>query len=91
MLLITFDFFSILKPHDGHAGGWTQFSETTCKNNFIYGVAIEIYPKDGTFTDSRGATNLRMVCADEKVMEVSNNDKKYVAFKSLFSIVILVD
>ena len=69
-------FFSILKPHDGHAGGWTQFSETTCKNNFIYGVAIEIYPKDGTFTDSRGATNLRMVCADENVMEVSNNDKK---------------
>ena len=40
------------------------------------GVAIEIYPNDGTFTDSRGATNLRMVCADEKVMEVSNNDKK---------------
>ena len=69
-------FFSILKPHDGHAGGWTQFSETTCKNNFIDGVAIEIYPNDGTFTDSRGATNLRMVCADEKVMEVSNNDKK---------------
>ena len=69
-------FISILKPHDGHTGGWTQFSETTCENDFINGVAIEIYPNEGTFTDARGATNLKMVCGNGKVMEVSNNDKK---------------
>ena len=74
--LTTFTFIRLLKPHDGHAGGWTQFSETSCKNNFINGVAIEIFPKGGTFSDARGATNLKMICTNGKTMEISNNDKK---------------
>ena len=68
-------FPSTLKPHDGHTGEWSKFSETTCKNDFINGVAIEIFSKGGTFSDARGATNLRMTCIDGRTMERYNNDK----------------
>ena len=68
-------FSSILKPHDGHTGDWSKFSETTCKNDFINGVAIEIFSKGGTFSDARGATNLRMTCIDGRTMERYNTDK----------------
>ena len=67
--------FSILKPHDGHTGDWSPFSETTCKNDFINGVAIEIFSKGGTFSDARGATNLRMTCINGRTMERYNTDK----------------
>ena len=66
---------SILKPHNGHSGDWTQFSMTSCQNDFINGVAIEIYPKGGTFSDARGATNLKMTCTNGKKMEIYNDDK----------------
>ena len=71
--------YSILEPHDGHAGDWTSFSATRCNgnNNFINGVAIEIFKKGGMFSDARGATNLKMVCADGTILEASNNDKRY--------------
>ena len=68
--------FSILQPHDGHSGTWSQFSDTSCTKNFLSGVAIEIYGKGGTFSDARGATNLKMVCSDGSVFERYNTDKR---------------
>ena len=76
-------FYSILKPHDGHAGVWTRFADTKCDtngslNNFIRGMAIEIYPKKSVLSmaDNRGATNLKMFCGDNTVLTASNNDKR---------------
>ena len=76
-------FYSILNPHDGHAGVWTSFADTKCNtngflNNFIQGMAIEIYPKKSVLSmaDNRGATNLKMFCADNTVLIASNNDKR---------------
>ena len=76
-------FSSILKPHNGHSGDWSQFSMTSCNNDFINGAAIEIYPKGGTFVDERGATNLKMTCTNGKLMEIYNNDKSLVFYFDL--------
>ena len=56
---------------------------TSCKNDFINGAAIEIYPKGGTFSDARGATNLKMTCTNGKLMEIYNNDKSLVFYFDL--------
>ena len=76
-------FNSISNPHDGHAGVWTSFADTKCDtngslSNFIRGMAIEIYPKKSVLSmaDNRGATNLKMFCADNTVLIASNNDKR---------------
>ena len=50
---------------------------------FINGVAIEIFSKGGTFSDARGATNLRMTCIDGRTMERYNTDKSYVIQKKV--------
>ena len=65
---------SVLKPHDGYVGDWSQFSNTTCKD-FIKGVSIQIFGK-GVFSDARGATNLKVVCYDGTVHEGHNDDKR---------------
>ena len=66
---------SVLKPHDGYDGDWSQFSNTTCKS-FIKGVSIEIFGKGGLFSDARGATNLKVVCSDGTVLRGRNDDKR---------------
>ena len=67
--------FSILIPHLGYAGEYTEFSETTCKSSFIHGVAIEIDNEESMF-DAKGATNLRMYCKDGTKLEADHNDKR---------------
>ena len=66
---------SVLKPHDGYDGDWSQFSNTTC-TSFIKGVSIEIFEEGGLFSDARGATNLKVVCSDGTFFEGRNDDKR---------------
>ena len=71
-------------PHAGHAGEWSDFSDTTCNGSFIHGVAIETFPEESGsgrskfFPDNRGATNLKMACSDGLEFEGTSNDKRYL-------------
>ena len=73
--------YSILSPHDGHAGDWTSFSSNDCfsyMDGLITGASIEIYPKRSVFSmaDNRGATNLKMFCNNNEILSATNNDKR---------------
>ena len=65
--------FRLLRPHNGFGGTWSDYFNSTCNGNFLNGVAIQILDKYKVScplcSDSRGATNLRMMCSDGNQFE----------------------
>ena len=76
----TIFFTSMLRPHNGHWGEWSNYVPTSCHDSFFIGVDVEILGDLGgngkAHGDDRGATNLKMKCGDGKWVEGTNNEKK---------------
>ena len=71
-----FTFFlicSTLNPHKGWWGEWSDYKHTSCNGDFMNGVAFRA---EGSRTDDRAATNLRMHCAGGKWVAGANTDKE---------------
>ena len=58
----------LLRPHNGFGGIWSDYADSTCNKTFLNSVSIQILDKYKVScplcSDSRGATNLRMICSD---------------------------
>ena len=69
-----------IRPHSGYAGSWSDYLDATCNGTFFHGVAIEILEKYTiscpSCSDSRGATNLKMICSDGVEFEGKTNDRR---------------
>ena len=72
----------LIRPHNGHDGIWSDYLDATCNGTFMKGVAIEILEKYKiscpSCSDSRGATNLKMICSDGEEFEGKTDDRRYL-------------
>ena len=80
LLILCHKHWRHIRPHSGYDGTWSDYLDATCNGTFFHGVAIEILEKYTiscpSCSDSRGATNLKMICRDGEEFEGKTNDRR---------------